>query len=1035
MAKKTKVLSVLLAFLLTLSCFSAGLVAFAQTESSAKGNTAAPESTVAADEEAPDSEEDSITEMLNGYAELAEKKEVLSAEQRAKLDTLGQMIFSFGSNVADTVTSKEAVEQYKSILESVSGIAIKAFSAKSGPVGKVESMINAYSGKMSVESPTEEDLNGYNELVAAYNNLTDAQKEEVDLLMFDKLFHLVLDREYQLAKAANPKPNAKVDYAAAQKAAEALLGADFFDEVQALFTVIDTASYTASQKLEAFAAASEKLRLYAGVWYKNYTAAYYKLDSSSMGSSFVKIVQAFEKEYLAAEPFTEVAPAKVSRPSDKNYPNGANDPDYIRDFEVYMQNQKDIAEYNCRKANYTANFDIQGMEKVASVAAEYQPAVSLMKNMLAAANAFDADKTQTAGAKAALKEYENLSAIMQLFIQKNTTIRLRSIPKGYAASWSTTAQSANALYTYCTDIGSYDNVTAFIALLEEINQPYTNQDILRAKEAYVLIPSNLHSSIPADIAQKYKDILASISPDAPSYALPDLTVYGRTVVTYPENVSREQVEKALPRIQTLLTDVLLPVAGVDGGLPQMVKTGLYTNATVAELCKFLFPLLYSLRNIDGFPSMAAAFVKIEPSKLYEALPEEKFAGAVNALKNAEATGQANYDAALANGAKEEDLDIIDYLWNTLTFADGDWGFQDGDKEGFLDAVSAVFRAVSIITMLITLENEKSTTNGTYTYGAYEDLVPIFEGLDTEGYLSSTEYAEQVRAAKAYDSENSTKTAMDARVRPILVPIFNLIDTFAQAPLDTLLDVLPKLGYALESNLLNDQISALISKLGFGLGESISLDLSTEGLFNLVAPMLESLTIGETTLSIKLDRDNFVQFINDIGGCGTAVSKDSVARGTAYRLGIDSDKPDAFVVLFRWLFTEITEPENINSIKAVVESSDLGFLPKLLIKLVISSIAEKTADEALTSIVKLVAPSIPSIEDIISNLKPGDEDADKDNDNDSNNNNDGNTSDNGTEQKDNPSIPKTGGKIAITVFAIAATAGLAGGTVLLKKKKD
>lgn len=1035
MAKKTKVLSVLLAFLLTLSCFSAGLVAFAQTESSARGNTAAPESTAAADEEAPDSEEDSITEMLNGYAELTEKKEVLSAEQRAKLDSLGQMIFSFGSNVADTVTSKEAVEQYKSILESVSGIAVKAFSAKSGPVGKVEAMINDYSGKMSVATPTEEDLNGYNELVTAYNNLTDAQKEEVDLLMFDKLFHLVLDREYQLAKAENIKPSSKVDYATAQKAAETLLGADFFDEVQALFTVIDTAGNTAAQKLEAFAAASEKVRLYAGVWYKNYNACYYKLESSSIGSAFVKIAQAFGKEYLAEEPFTEEAPAKITRPSDKNYTNGANDPDYIRDFEMYMQNQKDIAQYNCRKANHTASFDIRGMETVAAVATEYQPAVSLMKNMLAAANAFDADKTQTEGAKAALGEYDNLSAIMQLFIQKNTTIRLRTIPKAYTASWSTTSQSANALYTYCTDIGSYDNVTAFIALLEGINQPYTNQDIIRAKEAYVLIPSNLQSSIPADIAQKYKDILASISPDAPSYVLPDLTVYGRTVVTYPEGTSREQVEKALPRIQTLLTDVLLPVAGVDGGLPQMVTTGLYTNATVAELCKFLFPLLYSLRNIDGFPSIAGSFVKIEPSKLYNELPEEKFAGAVNALKNAEATGQANYDAALANGATEEELDRIDYLWNTLTFADGDWGFQDGDKEGFLDAVSAVFRAVSIITMLITLENEKNTTNGTYTYGAYEDLVPVFEVLDTEGYLSSIEYTEQVGAAKAYDNENKTKTAMDARIRPILVPVFNLIDTFAQAPLDTLLDVLPKLGYALESNLLNDQISALISKLGFGLGESISLDLSTEGLFNLAAPMLESLTIGETTLSIKLDRDNFVQFISDIGGCGTAVSKDSVARGTAYRLGIDSDKPDAFVVLFRWLFTEITEPENINSIKTVVDSSDLGFLPKLLIKLVISSIAEKTADEALTSIVKMVAPSIPSIEDIISGLTPGGKDDNENNDDNSNNNSGGNTTDNGTEQKDNPSIPKTGGKIAITVFAIAATAGLAGGTVLLKKKKD
>lgn len=749
---------------------------------------------------------------------------------------------------------------------------------------------------------------------------------------------------------------------------------------------------------------------------------------------------AYGKEADKADPFTEASPAKVTKPNEKNYAGGKEDPQYIADFAAYMDNQMVLAEYNCRKANHTTNHEMEGLDKLAAVAPELAPIAKLMKDSMAAVDAFDASISNIAPAKQVVADFEKLTAYQQKFITDGG-IYMRTIPSAYSTSVGTSKLHSGTFYTQCADIAQYDKLTAFIAVIESIEKPYTNEDIVRVKDAYNEVPSSLRASIPEELQAKYKEILASIAPDSPQVIEPDLAVFKKTVVTYPEKATKEQVATALPRIQNLLCDVLLPLLGMDGGLEGAVKNGLYTNATVAALCGFLFPTLAGLVNIDGFPSIAGSFVKVKPEKLANALNEPsdegRYAGAIAALKAAQAAGEAEYNQWVATGNEKDDVQLYTFYWKALTAENGDWGFQDGDKEGFIDAVSAVFRGVSIITMLLTFENSISTTNGTYTYGAYEDLVPIFEALDLEGYMSSHEYTLYVNEAKANGGSN---VAMSARIRPILVPLLNLVDDFAAAPLDTLLDVLPKLGWALKSGLLDTQVSTLISKLGFGLGGSLKLDLSAGGIFDLVAPMLENITVKEAavdeetgeataavTISIKLDKDNFLKFIDDIGGCGEAVTKNSKARGTAYRLGVNSDKPDAFVVLFRWLYGEITTAQNIRSIKTAIDSTDLNTVVKMLIKTVINRIAETPTDDALVALVNLAAPKAPQIEipGEIGNLFPGKGD----------NNNDGDNTDDSTPKTDNPSIPKTGGSVMTICFSLAATAALAGGAMLAKKKSE
>lgn len=106
-------------------------------------------------------------------------------------------------------------------------------------------MVEAYEGKVSVSQPTEADLKGYNEILSAYAGLTNEEKSQVDLFMFDKMLHLILDREKQVSIQNNPDVASynKQHYINAEVAAENILGAvgyaAYFSEAKELYTVMN----------------------------------------------------------------------------------------------------------------------------------------------------------------------------------------------------------------------------------------------------------------------------------------------------------------------------------------------------------------------------------------------------------------------------------------------------------------------------------------------------------------------------------------------------------------------------------------------------------------------------------------------------------------------------------------------------------------------------------------------------------------------------------------------------------------------------
>ena len=144
-----------------------------------------------------------------------------------------------------------------------------------------------------------------------------------------------------------------------------------------------------------------------------------------------------------------------------------------------------------------------------------------------------------------------------------------------------------------------------------------------------------------------------------------------------------------------------------------------------------------------------AVLPIESRLRAAKLDKETCAGAIAALNAAAAT----------LGADGKPVDKLD-AWQYLTVVDGDFGFANGDKEGFLDAVASLFRPLSLLTTVVSFENTTSLFYGPQL-GIYEDLIPIFEALGIKDFMTSDEYTAYVKKGA------NTNEKMDRRIRGII----------------------------------------------------------------------------------------------------------------------------------------------------------------------------------------------------------------------------------------------------------------------------
>lgn len=767
--------------------------------------------------------------------------------------------------------------------------------------------------KISAKEPTEEaalaaynkKVELYNTAVAAYKALTQAEKDAMDYDLAMGLLREVTGREAFLEKGSASGPNRLAiskkitDYVGPQATLEAVL-----ELTEPLYAgdpkISATTKFTkeAEQKaledyLAAYKAAPELVRIYADSIYSSY--GFYYLYTAGGDSAAKKGIRAGELAQMLANYYEAKDPSTITRPqkpNKKDYEGGVSNPEYLAAMKAYIE--ADVA-----IKNHLFEHFLTSIQEAASYAPELGAgsAPQMIRQMVEACELFNESRDYSA-AEAALAAYEKLNAEERYAVEKifgSLSMYYYYVAKdpsnGYKAAYS----KISDLKSLCEEYVSFADLLAFEAYITDVKyDEVNNAAIYEAAERYNALPQSLKAQISDEILAKYNTIQNMYEPIGP--LVPSRDMFEDEIAAYqPTYVWELKAPGMRPLLSANIaaTDALLSALlktalayNENGSLKNAAKYSIFTNKTIGSLLQ-LFGLIGPL--LKDLPVSASK--NMLPAGFVELLQEEKFDGAREKIASLIETDNT-YEG-----------------YGTLAFENGDWGFQDGDKDGFRDAAVAVFRTLgSTLGMVFTMQN-KTNAKGDYIYGAYELIIPIFESLGLKGVLSSEEFTARYNEAVAKDIEagipfNKRMGAYDATFHTLLKPIINLIDDLMKHPLNTLLDLLPRAARAINSGALDDQVHALLDAIdsmvsGFLTIPEFSLDAG--GVNAMLAGQTIRFDIGEfATATITLKAIDWAK----LAGCGSLKTVISASAANAYRLDIQNGRPEAYITVSKYLLKAV-----------------------------------------------------------------------------------------------------------------------------------
>ena len=152
--------------------------------------------------------------------------------------------------------------------------------------------------------------------------------------------------------------------------------------------------------------------------------------------------------------------------------------------------------------------------------------------------------------------------------------------------------------------------------------------------------------------------------------------------------------------------------------------------------------------------------------------------------------------------------------------------------------------ILIISNIIYLPNYK-TDKGDYRYGAYEELIPILEGIGLEGVISSEEYTQAFLAAQ----KGNKYDYLDSLILPILKPVTNPIGKLEGNVVYTLFDILPNVARTVNTGLLDTQLRAFLKKSST-LG-GIEINLTADAINEMISGISFPINIGKVSIPVSL----------------------------------------------------------------------------------------------------------------------------------------------------------------------------------------
>ena len=750
----------------------------------------------------------------------------------------------------------------------------------------------------------------YSEMVAQYKALTEVEKDALEIKSALSLLKSVVEREAYLIKkdydSRLPQTATNADKMTvvqsrieAQKTLDEVLGPhavrdEAYEASKLLFVQfsanvrlsarIDFNKYPQAEQvlydfLEDYRNASPLARQYMD----GISAIFESYSANSLGNTFTLIIGMLTRLEVCKNPYSEEKPQTVSKPNYKNYPGGKTDPDYLQAIAEWLPYAEASQKYSCDLYNWEAQINMESMRQLVELAPEFEEVVRTMLALREAYISF-VQTGETQSAQAAMQAFDSLNAYEQACTKTSAKAYSYYFLNATKDGYSYSNLSFSTLYKKCEETGGMALVESFIAYIDAIALDSVDNTIIEeTKEQYAAVPFAVRNQIPEEVMEKYRQILAlymPIQPLVPSdYDFSqEIDAFDKTQVAYPcQETEKEEVQAAVGEVSALFERIIALVLGSD--LTALLQERVYTNRMMSSLLS-LYDKIVDANLVTGGINVSHVLADyLAPEDVAVYLTEEQYSGARKKLAAYTSTD--------------------DYA--DIRFENGDWGFEDGDREGFAQAVAVMLRPVGdiltngilVISKILDLPNT-TAENGDYIYGAYEYLIPLLEALGAEGLLSSESYTAGYHAAFS----EGQYAKYDALFLPILTPVLALVDKIAANPVEEGAQLLVRLGMVLEKDLLSSSLNAALHTSSLLSG--VKVDFSAKAVNQMLNNLLASIMIGEKSYTFQLTEIDW----SKLGHCGALVRAQSVSASNLYRTTVIAEQEDVLVLVYRYLYQNL-----------------------------------------------------------------------------------------------------------------------------------
>ena len=611
------------------------------------------------------------------------------------------------------------------------------------------------------------------------------------------------------------------------------------DAQQALSDLIDNVKSFTLEQLEF----SDYVTIYSsGGYYFNQTNLSEKTGASTINSIAVDLY--YENQDLNADGGDPTAFSKATYLS-----RTGKAPNYVYAWKTGKNAQMYIDDFDKYVKSYQSNVIEQGEATVNQVLA-ITDSFSFSKDLSAAVNA-----VKKAGLKSikneslTVDEVKNAVSLVDNLSPYSkkvwASIKGTSYSKVYCATTNvyTNADELTAEIAYTNDskLTNYNldnclsqlNNKIYDMMLDDFNDYIANVDLTKvtdsivtaAKQKYVDLPSNYRSKITSDTLSKFMQIVMpepdhnDFSQEIKDYKITDIVRPANSDIAWTEGGIQSSAD-GLYNLICNVTNLIAPNLKIkDTGFDTVLKENVYTNQMVSNIIDLYATL--SRNDLDlgvmNFTLGKVINMICSPSEIENALEEAKYKTAVDKMKE----HMSKFDK---NGEKNQ----LEYLAD-LTFKSGDFGFEDGDRAGFVDALLAILRPITNLLApgskamgLVSLEInmfDYLDGNGNYVNGVYSNLIPALEAMGLTSIPTAQEYK-----ANYYNvvDKSGTNIAADEFLRPLLDAVCTqYIDVVSPDAVNGLIKLLPGIAYTIGSNLLNDSVKSALAQAGMlsGLASS------------------------------------------------------------------------------------------------------------------------------------------------------------------------------------------------------------------------